>query len=137
MEAVLATAAEAPVPVFVMQAGSDSMIMPCQVCALGDMLGVQTITAPQVAHDLMLVSLPLGGTGGKSWSAGRARLLTYHLSQPLEPVAPAGHSVAGGSGDTGVLDHELGATKEQLCTCVSLTYRLQPCQVEIQILIWH
>ena len=76
----MATAAEAPVPVFVMQAGSDSMIMPCQVCALGDMLGVQTITAPQVAHDLMLVRLMLG-TGGKSWSAGRACLLTYHLSQ--------------------------------------------------------
>ena len=65
----MATSAEAPVPVFVMQAGSDSMIMPCQVCALGDMLGVQTSRVPQVAHDLMLVRLLLR-TGGKSLYAG-------------------------------------------------------------------
>ena len=43
-------------PIAVMQAGSDTLIMPQQVQASAELFGVEPITLPDVAHDLMLVS---------------------------------------------------------------------------------
>lgn len=44
-----------PLPIAVMLAGSDTLIMPQQVCASADYFGVEPITLPDLAHDVMLV----------------------------------------------------------------------------------
>ena len=51
-----------PLPIAVMRAGSDTLIMPQQVQASADFFGVEPVTLPDVAHDIMLVchdSLPV------------------------------------------------------------------------------
>lgn len=43
------------VPVLVSSAGSDRMLMRCQVEVLAEMLGTEVVAIPDVGHDLMLV----------------------------------------------------------------------------------
>lgn len=44
-------------PILVVAAGADRMLMPCQVEALARMFGCEVASIPGVSHDLMLVSL--------------------------------------------------------------------------------
>lgn len=58
-------------PIAVMMAGSDTLIMPQQVQASADLFGVDPITLPDVAHDIMLVRHTLSAHCQKqSWACG-------------------------------------------------------------------
>lgn len=77
-------AARWPVPTLVMQASEDRLIMPCQVEALSQLLGVQPVRVPAVAHDIMLVR-----TSSGSCNADRDLLgLVFGLYAPTqEPLS--------------------------------------------------
>lgn len=65
-----------PLPIAVMLAGSDSLIMPQQVCAAADYFGVEPIILPDLAHDIMLVRLCLAAV---QW-------IWVHLVSPLSAM---------------------------------------------------
>lgn len=70
-----------PLPIAVMKAGSDTLIMPQQVQASADFFGVEPVTLPDVAHDIMLDT---------RWESAAAILDAWLQHSLASPAAKAG-----------------------------------------------